>query len=90
MNGHADLAPSADRLARLLPAIGDDRLGGPTPDEGRTVGQLRASAAIGATMMVLADWIGRIVIYPWEVPAGIIAAFAGGAYLAALIGRGRR
>jgi uncharacterized protein (TIGR03086 family) len=40
MNGHADLAPSADRLARLLPAIGDDRLGGPTPDEGRTVGQL--------------------------------------------------
>ncbi len=56
----------------------------------RAVGQLWASAAIGATMMVLADWIGRIVIYPWEVPAGIIAAFAGGAYLAALIGRGRR
>lgn len=52
--------------------------------------QLWASAAIGAIMMVLADWIGRIVIYPWEVPAGIIAAFVGGAYLAVLLGKGRR
>lgn len=53
-------------------------------------GQLWASAAIGAIMMVLADWIGRVVIYPWEVPAGITAAFVGGGYLAVLLGRGRR
>lgn len=52
-------------------------------------GQLWAAAAIGAIMMVLADWIGRTVIYPWEVPAGIVAAFIGGGYLAVLLARGR-
>ena len=40
MSEHVDLAPSADRLAALLPAVDEDRLGGPTPDEGRSVGQL--------------------------------------------------
>jgi uncharacterized protein (TIGR03086 family) len=35
-----DLAPSATRLARLLPGVADDQLSGPTPCAGRTVGQL--------------------------------------------------
>jgi hypothetical protein len=40
MSEHVEPAPSADRLAGLLPAVGDDRLGGPTLNERRTVGQL--------------------------------------------------
>ncbi|WP_439628456.1 Fe(3+)-hydroxamate ABC transporter permease FhuB [Shinella sp.] len=52
--------------------------------------QLWGAAAVGAIMMVLADWIGRIVIYPWEVPAGIIAAVVGGVYLGVLLSMSRR
>jgi hypothetical protein len=40
MSEHVEPAPSVDRLAGLLPAVGDDRLGGPTLNERRTVGQL--------------------------------------------------
>jgi len=31
-------------------------------------------------LMVLADWIGRQVILPYEIPAGLVASLIGGAY----------
>ena len=37
-----DLGPSADRIMGLIPVIGDDQLGNPTPCEGRSVEQLLA------------------------------------------------
>ncbi|WP_077967228.1 Fe(3+)-hydroxamate ABC transporter permease FhuB [Ensifer adhaerens] len=52
--------------------------------------QLWAAASVGATIMVLADWLGRITIYPWEIPAGIIAAVVGGLHLGLLLCKGRR
>lgn len=49
--------------------------------------QLPLSALLGAGVMVLADWIGRYVIFPYELPAGTVAAIIGGAYFLWLIRR---
>jgi iron complex transport system permease protein len=38
------------------------------------------SAMIGAALMISADWLGRTVDFPYEIPAGVIAAFIGGPY----------
>ncbi|MGO1490549.1 MAG: Fe(3+)-hydroxamate ABC transporter permease FhuB [Psychrobacter sp.] len=47
--------------------------------------QLPLAALLGAGMMVLADWVGRYVIFPYELPAGTVAAIIGGAYFLWLI-----
>lgn len=49
--------------------------------------QLPLSALLGAGVMVLADWIGRYIIFPYELPAGTVAAIIGGAYFLWLIRR---
>lgn len=43
-----------------------------------------AAALTGATIMVGADWIGRIIVFPWQAPAGLVATVIGGAVYAAL------
>ncbi|MFM0738774.1 Fe(3+)-hydroxamate ABC transporter permease FhuB [Paraburkholderia xenovorans] len=43
--------------------------------------QLFASAAIGALLMVSADWLGRQILFPNELPAGLMAALIGAPYL---------
>ena len=47
--------------------------------------QLPLAALLGAGVMVIADCIGRYVIFPYELPAGTIAAVIGGAYFLWLI-----
>lgn len=48
---------------------------------GRRVGpHLVAAGLFGAWLMVLADWAGRTLIYPSQLPAGLLAALIGGAY----------
>ena len=42
--------------------------------------QLLISALLGTTIMVLADWVGRQVLFPYEIPAGLIATLLGGSY----------
>ena len=42
--------------------------------------QLAAAALIGASVMMMADWLGRQVMFPYEVPAGMMATLIGGAY----------
>ena len=42
--------------------------------------QIQLSAILGAGLMVIADWVGRYLIFPYEIPAGPIAAIIGGAY----------
>ena len=49
--------------------------------------QLQLAAILGAGLMVLADWLGRYVIFPYEIPAGTIAAIIGGAYFLYLMRR---
>ena len=42
--------------------------------------QLVSAALIGAAVMPAADWLGRQIMFPYEVPAGMTATLLGGAY----------
>ncbi|ERJ19688.1 Ferrichrome transport system permease protein FhuB [Salinisphaera shabanensis E1L3A] len=42
--------------------------------------QLAGAAVLGALVMVMADWIGRMLLFPSEIPAGIVATLIGGSY----------
>ncbi|HSH41763.1 MAG TPA: iron chelate uptake ABC transporter family permease subunit, partial [Arenicellales bacterium] len=54
----------------------------------RRVGtQLAGACGIGAGLMVLADWAGRTLLVPGEVPAGIAASLIGGIYFMYLLRR---
>ncbi|MBX4926238.1 Fe(3+)-hydroxamate ABC transporter permease FhuB [Rhizobium binae] len=39
--------------------------------------QLLAAALVGATLLVIADWAGRMIAFPYQVPAGLISALVG-------------
>jgi ABC-type Fe3+-siderophore transport system permease subunit len=43
------------------------------------------SAAIGAALMVVSDWLGRWILFPQETPAGVVATLLGGLYLVATL-----
>lgn len=47
--------------------------------------QLLAAALIGAAVMTAADWLGRQMLYPYEIPAGLTATLIGGAYFMAVM-----
>jgi ferric hydroxamate transport system permease protein len=51
----------------------------------RAVPQALGGAAIGAALMVLADWLGRNLLFPNQVPAGLLVAFIGGPYFLILM-----
>lgn len=53
----------------------------------RPISALVAAAIIGATIMVIADWIARIAIYPNQLPVGIVATLIGGPYFLWLMRR---
>ncbi|OOF84312.1 Fe3+-hydroxamate ABC transporter permease FhuB [Rodentibacter ratti] len=42
--------------------------------------QLLISALLGGTIMLVADWIGRQILFPYEIPAGLVATLVGGSY----------
>jgi ferric hydroxamate transport system permease protein len=46
----------------------------------RALPPLLAAAVLGGLVLVAADWLGRNLIFPWQVPAGLLAAFVGGPY----------
>lgn len=56
------------------------------PHMARLVGFSRArqhllgAALIGMLLMVIADWVGRQIMFPYEIPAGLVASLIGGAY----------
>lgn len=47
--------------------------------------QLIISGLIGSILMVWADWIGQIIIYPTQIAAGIFVAILGGGYFLLLM-----
>lgn len=53
----------------------------------RPVEQLVAGTLLGASIMVLADWLGRVAAYPWQLPSGLIATLVGGLLFAFLLAR---
>ncbi|MGS3177506.1 Fe(3+)-hydroxamate ABC transporter permease FhuB [Aeromonas sanarellii] len=56
------------------------------PHLARMMGLVRArwhllgAAGCGALLMVLADWVGQQVLFPQEVPVGLVSTLLGGAY----------
>lgn len=50
--------------------------------------QLLASAALGALLMIVADWLSRQVAFPYLLPLGLFASLLGGSYLIILLSRG--
>ncbi|CDZ28652.1 Iron-hydroxamate transporter, permease subunit [Neorhizobium galegae bv. officinalis] len=52
--------------------------------------QLAAAILIGAGVLIVADWLSRVVIYPYQVPVGLFAALIGGPYLLWLLGMKER
>ncbi|GGA99580.1 Fe3+-hydroxamate ABC transporter permease FhuB [Brucella endophytica] len=55
----------------------------------RALPQTAGAAAIGAALMVLADWLGRTIAYPYQVPAGLVSALVGAPFLILMMRKGR-
>jgi ferric hydroxamate transport system permease protein len=53
----------------------------------RALPQLTAAALSGGMMMLLADWLGRVVDFPWAVPAGLVATLITSPFLLWLLSR---
>lgn len=49
--------------------------------------QIAASILIGASVLMLADWLSRVVIFPYQIPVGLLASLIGGPYLLWLLAR---
>jgi iron complex transport system permease protein len=54
----------------------------------RSRDQLLAAMLIGCGVMVLADWLARLVVFPYQLPVGLFATLIGGPYLIWLLNRG--
>lgn len=48
---------------------------------------LFSSALTGGLVLLIADWAGRNMIFPYQIPAGLLATLIGGPFLLFLIGR---
>ncbi len=42
--------------------------------------QLLTACLLGGCLMIVADWVGRTVWFPWQFPAGLLASLLGGMY----------
>ena len=53
----------------------------------KPMGQLALATLIAAILMMLADWAGSNLLYPRQIPAGLMATLIGGPWLALLLWR---
>lgn len=53
----------------------------------RALPQMSMAALAGGVILVFADWAGRLLIFPWQIPAGLLAALIGGPYFLVLMWR---
>lgn len=51
----------------------------------RTLPLLMISAILGGALMIIADWCGRMVLFPYQIPAGLLATFIGAPYFVLLL-----
>lgn len=42
--------------------------------------QMAGAMVFGALLMIAADWLGREILFPAEIPAGLVATLIGGSY----------
>ncbi|MBA1275703.1 Fe(3+)-hydroxamate ABC transporter permease FhuB [Stutzerimonas azotifigens] len=55
----------------------------------RALPQMLLASALGASLMLLADWLGRTLIFPLQIPVGIVASVICGTYFVYLLVRRR-
>ena len=53
----------------------------------RSLPHMIGAACLGGGLMVLADWLGRTLIFPYQIPAGLLSALMGAPFLILLLGR---
>jgi len=51
----------------------------------RAMPQMIISGILGGMLMILADWFGRMILFPNQVPAGLLATFIGAPYFIYLL-----
>lgn len=51
----------------------------------RALPQLIMAALLGGMLMVVADWAGRMLMFPYQIPAGLLATFIGAPYFIYLL-----
>ncbi|MGM7450522.1 Fe(3+)-hydroxamate ABC transporter permease FhuB [Escherichia albertii] len=51
----------------------------------RTMPHIVISALVGGGLLVFADWCGRMVLFPFQVPAGLLSTFIGAPYFIYLL-----
>jgi iron complex transport system permease protein len=51
----------------------------------RTMPHMILSALVGGIMLVIADWCGRMVLFPYQIPAGLLSTFIGAPYFIYLL-----
>lgn len=51
----------------------------------RAKAQLITASLLGAGVMMIADWLGRQWLFPYEIPAGLVATLLGGSYFLLLM-----
>ncbi|GLS38720.1 Fe3+-hydroxamate ABC transporter permease FhuB [Mesorhizobium tianshanense] len=49
---------------------------------------LAGAVLTGALLMIVSDWLSRMVAFPYELPVGLIASLLGGPYLVHLLAKG--
>lgn len=53
----------------------------------RALQQVVIAALLGGMLMLIADWLGRVLIFPYQIPAGLLATFLGAPYFILLLRR---
>jgi ABC-type Fe3+-siderophore transport system permease subunit len=51
----------------------------------RAMPQIVIAGILGGILMILADWCGRMILFPNQVPAGLLATFIGAPYFVYLL-----
>ncbi|WP_297206345.1 Fe(3+)-hydroxamate ABC transporter permease FhuB [uncultured Pluralibacter sp.] len=51
----------------------------------RAMPHIIVSALAGGILLVLADWCGRMVLFPYQIPAGLLSTFIGAPYFIYLL-----
>ncbi|QRM54108.1 Fe(3+)-hydroxamate ABC transporter permease FhuB [Sinorhizobium sp. BG8] len=53
----------------------------------RALPQLVVAAACGGALLVIADWLGRMLFFPYQISAGLVSALVGAPFLMLLLRR---
>lgn len=54
----------------------------------RPLPAIAGALLIGSGLMVISDWLSRMVAFPYQLPLGLFASLIGGTYLIWMLGRG--